>query len=500
MNTALEMSEPSSPQSFLVEPDTPGPMNRACLMDDSNLLVDDSDGDCNNLSSVTVPETPSPLCLRRRVHLHGTWTETGTPPLSLDTRCNTDDKSSAEALCTTPTSHQKCKRRRIVEETPSSEVAKPSRYGSNGFVPASKLMQTYAPWLEVPRPSASYASASSSSVLHHGGPSSSDSTYGDETACRSRLGPALDSTEQPSSHRASRKRERPSKTKSASSTRSSLLSQYTKTTDADVSYPPTAFFHCRGTATETQPRPLLPSPHQKQEEIVIIDDDEDDVIVEAMVRSVQLAEDEAFARSLQEQFDQEEQQQQQQLEQRRQQAMHSNPYQSNHRYDPYGGMGWMPAWSHMGNASGFAYISPTLAELQQAMFAEPSGRHGGQRIHSRSRPRSRRQGQHLPLDLFNDSQGNNYEALLAFEEGQGSAIPKNVLTKREIERLPTKAYNPAHSAGKTECQICFCEYTEGEQLRMLPCLHDYHVKCIDRWLKENVTCPICRADVSQTSN
>lgn len=121
-------------------------------------------------------------------------------------------------------------------------------------------------------------------------------------------------------------------------------------------------------------------------------------------------------------------------------------------------------------------------------------------MNSRPRSRSRRQPQHLPLDLFNDGQGNNYEALLAFEEGQGSAIPKNVLSKREIERLPTKAYNPAHSAGKTECQICFCEYTEGEQLRMLPCLHDYHVKCIDRWLKENVTCPICRADVSQTSN
>lgn len=44
---------------------------------------------------------------------------------------------------------------------------------------------------------------------------------------------------------------------------------------------------------------MPPSANQKQEEIVIIDDDEDDVIVEAMVRSVQMAEDEAFARSLQ---------------------------------------------------------------------------------------------------------------------------------------------------------------------------------------------------------
>lgn len=58
MSTTLDMSEPSSPQSFLVEPDTPGPMNRACLLDDSKFLVDGSDDDCNDLSSVTVPETP----------------------------------------------------------------------------------------------------------------------------------------------------------------------------------------------------------------------------------------------------------------------------------------------------------------------------------------------------------------------------------------------------------------------------------------------------------
>ncbi len=35
------------------------------------------------------------------------------------------------------------------------------------------------------------------------------------------------------------------------------------------------------------------------EDIVIIEDDADDVAVESMVRSVQMAEDEAYARSLQ---------------------------------------------------------------------------------------------------------------------------------------------------------------------------------------------------------
>lgn len=42
------------------------------------------------------------------------------------------------------------------------------------------------------------------------------------------------------------------------------------------------------------------------------------------------------------------------------------------------------------------------------------------------------------------------QALLAFEETQGAVMAKKTLSKEEIERLPAKAYDPAHSAGKTE--------------------------------------------------
>uniref|UniRef100_A0A8C9F706 cullin-RING-type E3 NEDD8 transferase n=1 Tax=Pavo cristatus TaxID=9049 RepID=A0A8C9F706_PAVCR len=29
----------------------------------------------------------------------------------------------------------------------------------------------------------------------------------------------------------------------------------------------------------------------------------------------------------------------------------------------------------------------------------------------------------------------------------------------------------------------------------LPCMHEFHIHCIDRWLSENSTCPICRQPV-----
>ncbi|KAH3742593.1 hypothetical protein Pelo_16015 [Pelomyxa schiedti] len=43
----------------------------------------------------------------------------------------------------------------------------------------------------------------------------------------------------------------------------------------------------------------------------------------------------------------------------------------------------------------------------------------------------------------------------------------------------------------TKCPVCLCEYEEGDVLKTLPCLHIYHVECIDRWLKTKKTCPVC---------
>ena len=46
---------------------------------------------------------------------------------------------------------------------------------------------------------------------------------------------------------------------------------------------------------------------------------------------------------------------------------------------------------------------------------------------------------------------------------------------------------------KTSCLICMEDYKENEYKRILPkCNHIYHKKCIDKWLKKNATCPVCR--------
>jgi hypothetical protein len=78
------------------------------------------------------------------------------------------------------------------------------------------------------------------------------------------------------------------------------------------------------------------------------------------------------------------------------------------------------------------------------------------------------------------------------------------LSRRYINMLPTFHYvtpaskfesqseNDSQSSGIHNCSICLEEFQNGELLRMLPCFHRFHVTCIDDWLSEKGTCPICR--------
>ena len=44
----------------------------------------------------------------------------------------------------------------------------------------------------------------------------------------------------------------------------------------------------------------------------------------------------------------------------------------------------------------------------------------------------------------------------------------------------------------TQCAICLEPYQDGNELRTVMCLHRFHKNCIDRWLRTNCICPICK--------
>uniref|UniRef100_H3D5A3 RING-type E3 ubiquitin transferase n=1 Tax=Tetraodon nigroviridis TaxID=99883 RepID=H3D5A3_TETNG len=71
------------------------------------------------------------------------------------------------------------------------------------------------------------------------------------------------------------------------------------------------------------------------------------------------------------------------------------------------------------------------------------------------------------------------------------------LTKEQIDNLATRTYGQASLEGEMgrACSVCINEYAQGNKLRRLPCSHEFHIHCIDRWLSENNTCPICRQPI-----
>ena len=45
------------------------------------------------------------------------------------------------------------------------------------------------------------------------------------------------------------------------------------------------------------------------------------------------------------------------------------------------------------------------------------------------------------------------------------------------------------------CAVCIETYRVADVVRILPCKHQFHKSCIDQWLLEKRTCPMCKMDI-----
>ena len=91
-----------------------------------------------------------------------------------------------------------------------------------------------------------------------------------------------------------------------------------------------------------------------------------------------------------------------------------------------------------------------------------------------------------------------WQALLSLAERLGEAKSRG-LTRSDIDRLRCYRYvavddrdddqsdvDAAVSASvldQTSCVVCLCEFEPRELVRALPCQHEFHANCVDRWLK-----------------
>lgn len=128
------------------------------------------------------------------------------------------------------------------------------------------------------------------------------------------------------------------------------------------------------------------------------------------------------------------------------------------------------------------------------------------------------------LNSPDSNETENYEALLSLAERLGEAKPRG-LARPEIDQLPSYKFNAETHTGKykretstartakakcglfratlrcfffvsrsipilgdqTSCVVCMCDFEARQVLRVLPCSHEFHAKCVDKWLRVGIS-------------
>merc|ERR1740123_2079407 len=82
-------------------------------------------------------------------------------------------------------------------------------------------------------------------------------------------------------------------------------------------------------------------------------------------------------------------------------------------------------------------------------------------------------------------------------------LPTRKVTAEELMKNESKTDTNANMESDDEnedgpsCAICMQQYKIGDELRILPCKHEFHCECVDKWLPMKKICPLCRHDVTK---
>ncbi|KAG8719615.1 hypothetical protein FRC08_002425 [Ceratobasidium sp. 394] len=118
-------------------------------------------------------------------------------------------------------------------------------------------------------------------------------------------------------------------------------------------------------------------------------------------------------------------------------------------------------------------------------------------LRPRARTRTTSGGDFLRDDEFDDS----YEGLLRLAARIGDAKPRGTPAE-VIQAMPTGSYASCPGAkAESRCPICLDDYEQEDVVALIKgCSHWFHKECIQQWLGNSRTCPVCRGQVDGEGN
>uniref|UniRef100_A0ACB8EIW5 Uncharacterized protein n=1 Tax=Sphaerodactylus townsendi TaxID=933632 RepID=A0ACB8EIW5_9SAUR len=70
--------------------------------------------------------------------------------------------------------------------------------------------------------------------------------------------------------------------------------------------------------------------------------------------------------------------------------------------------------------------------------------------------------------------------------------------KKAVGKLTTRTIKKGDKETDPDfdhCAVCIESYKQNDVVRILPCKHVFHKTCVDPWLSEHCTCPMCKLNI-----
>ncbi|XP_069131150.1 RING finger protein 150-like [Argopecten irradians] len=77
-------------------------------------------------------------------------------------------------------------------------------------------------------------------------------------------------------------------------------------------------------------------------------------------------------------------------------------------------------------------------------------------------------------------------------------VKSNCAAKKAIAKIPQRTVKTGDKELESEfdqCAVCIEGYKASDVIRILPCKHIFHKSCVDPWLLEQRSCPMCKLDI-----